>query len=405
MKDIEQILSRLRELGIEVDSEEVEKRYRLLVDKFQVPARDAQRSVLNYYLKEKGIALPARRSEKLKVGQIREPGRWVDLEVKVLNLFESNTPAISQSGMLGDETGHIRFVKWAKSGQPDLVEGKSYYLKNVVTDEFQGRYSVKINRSTEISELEREIESVAAPSGSVDYRVVDIKEPGRWINLKAKVVQLWESPSESIQQQGLLGDETGVVKFVKWAKSGQPDLVEGKSYYLKNVVTDEFQGRYSVKINRSTIVEETDEPIEVMLSRRFAGAIVDIQKGSGLIKRCPTCRRPLAKGMCAEHGKVDGVYDLRVKAAIDDGLMVQDILINRERVEELIGLTMEEAKEMAMEALDHEVVLSLIEDKLIGRYFEVTGPVRDRYLLVEEIKEMPFRKEDIKEILSRAEGL
>ncbi|ABK15217.1 MAG: replication protein A [Methanothrix sp.] len=405
MEDIEQIISRLSELGVDVNIEDVENRYRLLVDKFQVPPREAQRSVLNFYLKEKGIALPSRKSEQVKINQIREPGRWVDLEAKVLSLFESPSPAISQAGILGDDTGNIRFVKWAKSGQPDLVEGKSYLLKNLVTDEFQGRFSVKINRSTEIAELDREIESVVLPQSSADYRVVDISGPGQWINLRAKVVQLWEPSSESIQQQGLLGDETGVVRFVKWAKSGQPDLVEGKSYLLKNLVTDEFQGRFSVKINRSTVIEETDEPIEVSLNRRITGAIVDIQKGSGLIKRCPTCRRPLSKGMCTDHGKVEGVYDLRVKAVIDDGLVAQDILINRERVEELIGLTMEQAKEMAIEALDHEVVLALIEEKLIGRYFEVTGPVRDRYLLVDSINEMTFSDDDVSLLVSRAEGL
>ncbi|MDH7597298.1 MAG: replication protein A [Methanothrix sp.] len=405
MKDIEQIVSRLSELGIDVSTGDVEKRYRLLVDKFQVPPREAQRSVLNYYLKEKGIALPSRKSEQVKINQIREPGRWVDLEAKVLSLFDSPSPAISQAGILGDDTGNIRFVKWAKSGQPDLVEGRSYLLRNLVTDEFQGRFSVKINRNTEITELERDIESAVLPQSSADYRVVDISGPGQWINLRAKVVQLWEPSSDSIQQQGLLGDETGVVRFVKWAKSGQPDLVEGRSYLLRNLVTDEFQGRFSVKINRSTVIEETEEPIEVSLNRRISGAIVDIQKGSGLIKRCPTCRRPLSKGICAEHGKVEGVYDLRVKAAIDDGLMVQDILINRERVEELIGLTMEQAKEMAMEALDHEVVLALIEEKLIGKYFEVTGPVRDRYLLVDSIKEMAFSEEEMSQLVSRAEGL
>jgi len=301
MEDIEQIISRLSELGVDVNIEDVENRYRLLVDKFQVPPREAQRSVLNFYLKEKGIALPSRKSEQVKINQIREPGRWVDLEAKVLSLFESPSPAISQAGILGDDTGNIRFVKWAKSGQPDLVEGKSYLLKNLVTDE--------------------------------------------------------------------------------------------------------FQGRFSVKINRSTVIEETDEPIEVSLNRRITGAIVDIQKGSGLIKRCPTCRRPLSKGMCTDHGKVEGVYDLRVKAVIDDGLVAQDILINRERVEELIGLTMEQAKEMAIEALDHEVVLALIEEKLIGRYFEVTGPGRDRYLLVDSINEMTFSDDDVSLLVSRAEGL
>jgi len=41
-----------------------------------------------------------------------------------------------------------------------------------------------------------------------------------------------------------------------------------------------------------------------------------------------------------------------------------------------------------MEALDHEVVRSMIEGKMMGRYYTVTGPRVDRYLLVESINEI-----------------
>jgi len=84
---------------------------------------------------------------------------------------------------------------------------------------------------------------------------------------------------------------------------------------------------------------------------------------------------------------VEGTYDLRIKAVIDDGRLVQDVLINRETTERLVGLELDEARQMAMEALDHEVVRSLIEGRLVGRYFSITGPRVDRYLLVETINE------------------
>jgi replication factor A1 len=133
---------------------------------------------------------------------------------------------------------------------------------------------------------------------------------------------------------------------------------------------------------------ETD--IEVgSQAAEFSGALVDVQKGSGLIKRCPICKRSLAKGICSEHGKVEGTYDLRIKAVMDDGRRVQDVLINRETTERLVDLTLEDAKQMAMEALDHEVVRGMIENRLMGRYFIVTGPRVDRYILVETINEAP----------------
>jgi len=392
---VEQILARLRDQKVEVPAGEVESRMRLLVEKFGVPEAEATRSVVNYFLKEHGIApatFVARKSEGLKVGEIDGPGRWIDLEAKVVELWEPTSSAISQTGLIGDETGTVKFVKWTKSDLPQLELGKSYLFKNVVTDEFGGRFSVKLNRTSGIEELAREVAAAEVQAGGQvqEMKISEIKEASRWIDLRAKVVQLWDPTSETISQTGLIGDETGVIKFVKWAKSELPDLAEGESYLFKNVVTDEFDGRFSVKLNRTSGFEPLEEEIEASPQEaKFTGAIVDVQKGSGLIKRCPVCRRMLTKGVCGEHGKQEGTYDLRIKAVLDDGVKVQEVLINRERTESLMGISMEEAKSMAMEALDHEVVRGMIEESLLGRYYSVAGPTVDRYILVETISEAP----------------
>jgi replication factor A1 len=388
---VDQIKARLRDQKIEVSDEDIESRLKKLIVDFRVPEGEARRSVLNYFFKEHGIVPQVRAgSEKVKIAEIKESGKWVDLEVKVLDLWEPAAQTISQTGLVGDATGSMKFVKWTKSELPNLELGRSYILKNVVTDEFQSRFSVKLNRTSQIEPLDIDVEAKPASKAAQQVTVVEINEPGLWVDLKVKVAQLWETNSEAISQSGLVGDETGTIKFVKWVKADLPDLEDGKSYLLKNLVTDEFQGRFSVKLNRTSQIEPLDVDVEIgSIAAEFSGALVDVQKGSGLIKRCPVCRRSLAKGVCNEHGKVDGTYDLRIKAVLDDGCRVQDVLINRETTERLVNLTLEEAKQMAMEALDHEVVRSLIESKLMGRYYSITGPRIDRYLLVESINEIP----------------
>lgn len=388
---VDQIKARLKDQKIEVSDEDIKSRLEKLIVNFRVPESEARRSVLNYFFKEHGIVPQVRAgSDKVKIADIKEAGKWVDIEAKVLDLWEPAAETISQTGLLGDATGSIKFVKWAKSELPNLELGKSYLLKKMVTDEFQGRFSVKLNRTSQIEPLGAEVEAKPASRAPQQVNVAEINEPGKWIDLRVKVAQLWETNSEAISQSGLLGDETGSIKFVKWVKADLPDLEEGKSYLLKNLVTDEFQGRFSVKMNRTSQIELLDVDVEIgSIAAEFSGAMVDVQKGSGLIKRCPVCKRSLAKGVCSEHGKVDGTYDLRIKAVLDDGRRVQDLLVNRETTERLLNLTLEEAKQMAMEALDHEVVRSLIESKLMGRYYSVTGPRIDRYLLVESITELP----------------
>jgi len=405
---VDQISARLKDQKIEVPDEEIASRLKKLIDDFRVPESEARRSVLNYFLKEHGIMpLVRASSEKVKISEIKEAGKWVDLEVKVLDLWEPATEAISQTGLIGDASGSMKFVKWAKSELPNLELGQSYLLKRMVTDEFQGRFSVKLNRTSQIEPLEKEVEARPASRAAQAMKVVEITESGLWVDLKVKVAQLWETNSDAISQSGLVGDETGSIKFVKWAKADLSNLEEGKSYLLRNLVTDEFQGRFSVKLNRTSQIEPLDVDVEIgSQAAEFSGALVDVQKGSGLIKRCPVCKRSLAKGVCSEHGKVEGTYDLRIKAVLDDGRRVQDVLINRETTERLVGLTLDEAKQMAMEALDHEVVRSLIESKLMGRYFSIIGPRVDRYLLVETINDVPPVTESrVDELMAEVEAV
>ena len=381
------IEARFSELGVKVQTSEIETRLDQLINKFKVPPEEARRNVINFFLKQHNIPrtefFAPRETPTVKISDIKEDGKWITLRCKVVHLWESNQESLSQVGLIGDESGTIKFKKWSKAALPTMEEGKNYLFKNVTTSEWQGQFSINLNRTSEIIIINEEIK-VETPV----VKASDIKEDGKWITLRIKVVQLWETNHESISQVGLLGDESGRIKFTTWAKAGLPSVEEGKSYLFKNVVTSEWQGQFSIKLNKTSEIVPITEEIEVgSTSVEHSGAIVDIQSGSGLIKRCPECNRALVKGACGEHGKVDGIYDLRIKAVMDDGEKVQDLLMNREVTEALIGITLEKAKEMATEALDQAVVLDVIKSKLVGRYFVVSGPRLDRFILVNTIKQ------------------
>ena len=226
--------------------------------------------------------------------------------------------------------------------------------------------------------------------GSEEVLVNDIDEDEQWVDLRVKLVDLWEPRSDSISQVGLLGDESGTIKFVAFETSDLPDLTEGQAYELSNVVTDEYEGSYSVKLNRTTGITEIDEAIEVGDNAdTVEGALVDIQSGSGLIKRCPEedCTRVLQNGRCSEHGQVEGEFDLRIKGVLDDGETVTEVIFDREATEELTGMSLEEAKDMAMDALDTTVVAEEMGEDVLGRYYRVTGPTFGRYVLVDEMED------------------
>ncbi|WP_178918194.1 replication factor A [Natronomonas gomsonensis] len=260
--------------------------------------------------------------------------------------------------------------------------------------------------STYLDEADMEREDIAS-GGSEAAEVADIDAPEEWLDLTAKVVELWEPRADSIAQVGLLGDETGTVKFTKWAKSDLPELEEGKVYRLGNLVTDEYEGRFSVKLNSTTTIEELDEDIEVGDdSTEVEGALVDIQSGSGLIKRCPEedCTRVLQNGRCSEHGEVEGEFDLRIKGVLDDGETIHEVIFNQESTEELTGITLDEAQEMAMDALDTEVVVEEMRETVLGRYYRVAGPTLGRYVLANDI-ELLDGPVDAESVLIKARSL
>jgi len=259
--------------------------------------------------------------------------------------------------------------------------------------------------STYYDETEVDQDSLSDANEQRDLDTINTAE--EWIDVTAKVVELWEPRSDAIGQVGLLGDDTGRIKFTAWAKSDLPTLEEGKVYHLGNLVTDEYEGQFSVKLNRTTTIEEADKEIEVGdNTTEIEGAMVDMQSGSGLIKRCPEddCTRVLQNGRCSEHGEVEGEFDLRVKGVIDNGNEVHETIFNQEMTEELTGVSLDEAKERAMDALDTSVVADDIRDEILGKYYRIEGPTLGRYVLANEFEQLGART-DSEEVLIEARSL
>lgn len=247
----------------------------------------------------------------------------------------------------------------------------------------------------EQSDLPAELARLAGYSTRPSFEramLEDVEEADQWIDVVAEVVELWEPRSETIAQVGLLGDESSRLKFVKWESAGIPELVEGETYRFHNVVTDEYQGRYSVSLNSATVVEPSEEAVSAAAEGvTVGGTIIDVQEGSGLIKRCPKadCTRVLSGGRCGEHGAVEGEFDLRIKAIVDDGHRSINAIFDAEATVAVSGLSMADAQKMAMDALDTSVVVDALTERVLGRSYRLTGPVVGEYFLVDDVAERP----------------
>ena len=222
--------------------------------------------------------------------------------------------------------------------------------------------------------------------GNRNVNVADIQiEDGIWYNLRVKFTDLWEPRSEHIDQTGLVGDDTGKIKFVIWKNAGLGGMELGKSYTIDNVVTNVYNGNVSVTMNKTSVITEIDDDIEVgNATSEYTGVMVNIVNGSGLIKRCPECNRALRSGTCSEHGNVAGTNDLRIMATLDNGESTQDVLFGCEMSEDVWGHTLDEAVEMAVESLDASVVVEDMVSNLVGRYYTISGGMMDNTMFVKE---------------------
>ena len=97
-----------------------------------------------------------RENPSVKLSDITEPDRWVNLDCQVINEIESPAESIAQKIWIADHTSAIEAVLWqkaARAGVPKLKVGKSYHLENVVTNEYRGRFSIALVSSTKVSEI------------------------------------------------------------------------------------------------------------------------------------------------------------------------------------------------------------------------------------------------------------
>lgn len=387
---IEMIIDTLKKRGIKYSETDIDNKYNLLVNMYCVPEEDAAASIINYYSKSGFVSMGPK---TIKISEINAPDQWVTIEGTVVSIYPGTSPSITQSGLIRDDTGVIRYVIWAKSGHAPLEKFKTYRLESVVTSEYNQLFSVGVNRNSVITPLEDksyvDLDSIRVDyaSNSVNTDIKSIKD-GDWVIIRGKVMRIFDNTSPNIEQHGIIADETGSVRFVIWKKSGIEKLEEGKSYEIENAVANAYNDKISIYLNSTTTVRELEEEIKVdaIQTEEFQGAIIKVMQGSGIISRCPECNRAMQKGICATHGHVVGKKDYRIKMVVDDGVEYRNVVVGRELSEKISGITFSEATDIVANTLDNELVRATIESRILGRYVKVVGRKIDNTILATDIQ-------------------
>ena len=138
------------------------------------------------------------------------------------------------------------------------------------------------------------------------------------------------------------------------------------------------------------------------------GTVVDIRVGSGIIYRCPECRRVLDDvGECKLHGEQEGNIDLRVKGILDDGSGAVTFFLDRSNTEKMAKVTLDELLEK--EKPGQSLSKRKIEDELMTKDLTLSGnAMKEEYGLTFIVKSADLRQSDLEEearqIMSQMEG-
>ncbi len=302
------------------------------------------------------------------------------------------------AGLLSDGTASVRFTWWDPPLNEEIGRGTILRAQNVQVREYQGRPEVSFSFRTRV-----------APAGPADLPKVDSSDvPFRTISelrgrsegfrLEARVVRVAPKTvtvgAEQRQvHEGILGDGTGLLAFSSWSDF---HLTPNEAIRIAGAYVRTFRGRPQLVLDEASIVARIDpgrlpsieslqpsEPqslakLEAAGGSEWAvveGIVVALLPPSGLVYRCPTCQRPVAGGLCTEHGSVQGMADLRARLVLDDGRGTVTMNVGRPATESLWGVTLNEALERLRRSPDPSLLESSLAEEVVGLRLRARGRV------------------------------
>lgn len=294
---------------------------------------------------------------------------------------------IITEGIISDSSGTVPFVAW----RPFPVSpGDRILLHEATVQIWNDEIAVRIDEQTSVwansEHTHSQCSSVAIPLSAI--------RPGdRAVSVSACIL---ESASRSVTgnrgcqqiRYGILTDGTRTLPYTDWM--ARPGLEAGSRVNLENVYVEPFDGIPTLNLSQFTTIG----PARVDIQQREAifrtsirdaidkggglhisleGSILGLLNGSGVVDRCPHCRRITASDHCRQHGSVTPIPELRTKAILDDGTDTTTIVLGETITASIYGVGPEGAREEAQRTMHQQVVADTIADRIVGRPFRVCG--------------------------------
>ena len=331
-------------------------------------------------------------------GSVTVVGRLLATRNDVIHRKDGSGSIDVVRGRIADDTGAIGFLSWESF---DHEVGSLLKIENAQINVFRDTPEINIGSSSRIEIFHDSnfatAEDLVARSVS---KIEDLRDGSRDVEIVVEIQKMIrrdfqgkDGESKSVWS-GDVADPTGKCRCSMWEEppfdfESTPVVVR-----IKGARVRAWQGVPDITVdNQSQIevlaaapwgndVDLTNNFVEVNLEELVTGAsrvgistqgnVVSIREDSGIIHRCPECRRVLRDGECAIHGAQEGNKDLRLRMVLDNGKSTISLIVNKEASESLTGMTQEEISSYITENGSMQFVQELRE-RLLGRELVARG--------------------------------
>jgi replication factor A1 len=306
------------------------------------------------------------------------------------------------SGLLSDGTATVRFTWW---DPPKEGVERGVVLRAIGPEvgEYRGRVEVTFSWKSRVGPASDVELPAVDPSEVPELKVADLKLPAEGFRVTVRVARIAER-SVSVGEErrvvfdGLVADETGTIALSAWTDFR---LQAGETLELTGGYLRAFRGVTQLVLDDRASVRRVERPdlpgADAILhappvsmaqleeagggaSVSVEGLVVGLLPPSGLVYRCPQCRRTVQEGRCRLHGEVTGVPDLRARIVLDDGTGAVTVNAGRADTERLGGITLAAVLARVGDPPDPVAAEAGLLETLFGRRLRVRGPAsRDEF--------------------------
>ena len=352
-------------------------------------------------LKEGGGSAPPTSNDPISIARASEVEGFVNIVGRVMSAKPDVIVRKDGSGELNvvrgrvsDSSGSIGFLSWKDF---EHEEGALVKIVGASVRKFRETPEIQINDGTVIETYrDTSFPEIGELAESEKVSISELRDGMRDVSITLQVENWNQRTFETkdgdsrVVRSGDVMDPTGRCRLTAWCefdpKPGDTIRIEGGRVQSwqgsPDLVIDSLEQTMSLSETPWEKIDPENHWINVDLtsitkggSRRGIatnGVIVAINSGSGIIERCPECRRMLRDGSCSEHGPQRGDEDLRLRFVLDNGVSNVNLYMGREASEKFLGMSMGDVKS-EISNIGNDAFVSNLRNRVLSRKVMVHG--------------------------------